>query len=89
MLLVSLLLNLNIRECPGGSVGRGSGVTAGTQVTAVAWVPSLAKEHPHAGGTAKKKKNWAINIHIVLLPGSSVSPGLVSECNKHTPAFFT
>ena len=31
-------------------------VTAAAQVTAVAWVRSLARELPHAMGTAKKKK---------------------------------
>ena len=40
-----------IREFPGGSVGKGSGI-----ITAVAHVRSLAQELPHVTGTAKKRK---------------------------------
>ena len=44
-------------EFPGASVGSGSGVvTAVAQVTAVAWVRSLAQEFPHGTVMAKKKK---------------------------------
>lgn len=32
------------------------------QVTAAAWVGSMAWEHPHATGIAKKKKNLAFNV---------------------------
>ena len=46
-----------MKEFPGGIVSQGSGlVTAVAQVTAVAWVRSLALELPHAEGVEEEKK---------------------------------
>ena len=52
-----------------GALDLGSGVvSAAAQVTAVAWLWSLAKEFPHAVGTVKKKNSGEIGhfpwIHI-------------------------
>ena len=45
-------------EFPGGSAGERAGiVTAKVQVTAIAWIWSLAQEFLHAEGRAKNKKH--------------------------------
>lgn len=46
-----------IGEFPGGSVDQGSSVAiAMAQVTAVAWVPSLTQDLPHASSVVQRKR---------------------------------
>ena len=59
---------LKVQELPGGLVVGLGIVTAVAWVTAVACVLSLAREHPHAVGTAKKKKKKSNsqNLYSIL-----------------------